>query len=221
MIAAERSGWNPGGARRKGRALLAAVFSLAAFGCATYPGTARPAAIDDLRQEGGWALLEDVPVVRQVSDQGCGAACASMVLWHWGVEATQEAIEAECADATTTGLRAVALRDAIRRRGLSAWLVAGSRADLEHEISRGRPVVVGLAKARGEGFSSHFAVVVGIHRDSGRVAAMDPGIGVTCDAAPGFDAEWSATSRVMLVVFRPEAESVTAAGSSTRKGSAR
>src|SRR5690349_17079574 len=127
---------------------LAAALSLA--GCALYPGTARPADLADLRLEEGWLLLDSVPYVPQVSDQGCGAACLAMVLGRWGEEASAAVLEAECAAAGQAGIRAADLRDAARRRGLSAFLFRGTVADLAHELSRGRPVVVGVVRTYGD-----------------------------------------------------------------------
>ena len=182
--------------------LALAAISLA--GCAIYPGTARPADLEDLRAEEGWILLDAVPFVPQVSEKGCGAACLAMVLGHWGDGTRVESIEAECAISEEDGIRASALRDAAKRRGLSAFLFQGNVADLEHELSRGRPVVVGLAKPNGSGFTSHFEVVVGLHPRQMRIAALDPAIGLTSDSLAGFEVEWRSTKGVTLVVFRPE-----------------
>jgi len=183
---------------------LAVVGGFSVLGCASYPGTARPASFDDLRREEGWLLLDSVPFVRQVTDMGCGAACLAMVLGHWGDGPAVEDLEKECAAPGQDGIRASDLRDAARRRGMAAFLLRGTLADLEHELSRGRPVVVGLAKPTGRGFLSHFEVVVGIHRDGGRIAMLDPARGLVCDSLPGFEAEWTPTKGVTLVVFLPE-----------------
>ena len=191
-------------------AVTAAFAAIASLGCAVYPGTARPASVEDLRGEEGWILLDSVPYVPQVSDKGCGAACLAMVFRHWGIETQVEALEEEFGDPVHEGIRASALRDAARRRGLSAYLFAGTAADLEHELSRGRPVVVGLAKPHDEGFTSHFEVVVGLHPAQQRIAALDPGIGLTCDSLTGFENEWMPTKGVMLVVFVPEPEVASA-----------
>ena len=185
--------------------LIAALAALASAGCALYPGTARPATLEDLREDEGWILLDSVPMVRQVSQKGCGAACLAMVLGHWGFESGAEELEAECAGPGTEGIRATALRDAARRRGLSAYLFSGTVADLEHELARGRPVLVGLAKANGDEFTAHFEVVVGLHPGRERIAALDPAVGLMRDSLAGFRSEWMATKGVMLVVFLPEA----------------
>ena len=184
--------------------LVAALAAISLAGCAIYPGTARPVDLEDLRAEEGWILLDAVPFVPQVSKKGCGAACLAMVLGHWGDGTRVESIETECVVAGQDGIRASALRDAARRRGLSAFLFEGSVADLEHELSRGRPVVVGVLKPDGAGFTSHFEVVVGLHPRRMRIAALDPAIGLTSDSLAGFEGEWKPTKGMTLVVFRSE-----------------
>ena len=193
--------------RRLARTFLGVAVIVAAIsfmGCAVYPGTARPTSLEELRREQGWILLDAVPFVPQVSRQGCGAACLAMVLDHWGVGAPAETLEKECAVDEQGGIQASALRDAARRRGLSAYLFQGTLADLHHELSRGRPVVVGVLKPRGDGFTSHFEVVVGLHPGRQRIAALDPAIGLTCDSLAGFEDEWLPAKGVTLVVFLQE-----------------
>lgn len=208
--------------RRPEFAVLAMAFAaLVSTGCALYPGSARPIALDDLRGEDGWTLLDSVPYVKQISEKGCGAACLSMVLGHWGFEAPVEALEEECGTPAKEGIRAAAMRDAARRRGLSAFLLAGSLADLEHELARGRPVVVGLAKPAGDAFTAHFEVVVGLHRGQGRIAVLDPALGLMHDSLAGFENEWKLTRGVMLVVFVPEAGTVLASRDGPEGGGSR
>jgi ABC-type bacteriocin/lantibiotic exporter with double-glycine peptidase domain len=185
-------------------ALVLAAAATSLLGCAVYPGTSRPASLEDLGREDGWILLDSVPFVRQVSEKGCGAACLAMVLGRWGSDAPVEALEGECGAAGREGIRASVLRDAARRRGLSAYLFQGSVADLRHELERGRPVVVGLHKPNGAGFTSHFEVVVGLHPGSRRIAVLDPAVGPMCDSLAGFEGEWRPTKGVTLVVFLPE-----------------
>jgi ABC-type bacteriocin/lantibiotic exporter with double-glycine peptidase domain len=206
---------------RVGPALSMALAAFSLLGCAVYPGTARPAAIEDLRGEEGWLLLDSVPYVQQVSQKGCGAACLAMVLDHWGSASPVESLEQECFVEGENGIRASALRDAAKRRGLSAFLFDGSMADLRHELSRGRPVVVGLAKPNGDEFTAHFEVVVGVHPGRKQVAALDPAIGLTCDSFEGFECEWRLTKGVTLVVFRPEAGPVFAVMDGNQGGGAR
>jgi ABC-type bacteriocin/lantibiotic exporter with double-glycine peptidase domain len=188
----------------------AALFG--ATGCVAYSrGTARETTYDDLRREDGWLLVDVAPIVRQESDDDCGAASLSTVLAVWGVDASAETLRKECAVADESGLRATSLRDAARRRGLSAFLLAGRVADLDHELRRGRPVLVGVVKSAGTVSVTHFEVVVGLHPGAARVAALDPARGLVCDALADFAGEWAATKGVTLVVFRPESKATTAA----------
>jgi len=198
-------------------ALLAAALAAAALpGCVVYPGTARPTTWDELRREEGWTLLDTVPFVAQRTEQDCGAASLAMVLARWGVDAPPEEIERECAEPGQDGLKASALRDAVRRRGLKAFVFAGRVEDLEHELALGRPVVVGLVKSIGPLVSSHFEVVVGLQPASGgnaarQIAALDPFRGLVRDSLDGFRGEWEATKGVTLVIFKPGAGPVALA----------
>ena len=184
--------------------LLAALSAFAAAGCVSmHPGSAEATTWEELRREPGWLLLDAVPFVPQEKDTDCGAAALSMALAHWGVDAPRATLEAECAVDGQEGLRAAALRDAAKRRGLQAFVFRGRVKDLEHELARGRPIVVGLLKSIGPLTLSHFEVVVGLHPGAGRVAALDPARGLVRDSLPAFSGEWAAAGDVTLVLFRP------------------
>src|SRR5262245_41872214 len=109
--------------------LLALVAAAGAAGCVVHPGSATTVTYDDLRRDSGWVLLEDVPFVPQETETDCGAAALSMVLARWGVDVPAATLRAECSVPGEEGIAAAALRDAARRRGLSAYLFAGSAAD--------------------------------------------------------------------------------------------
>jgi hypothetical protein len=47
---------------------------------------------------------------------------------------------------------------------------------------------------------SHYEVVIGMHRDSQRVATLDPALGMRQNSFAGFLTEWQATGAVLLVV---------------------
>jgi ABC-type bacteriocin/lantibiotic exporter with double-glycine peptidase domain len=181
---------------------LLPVLAAASAGCVVDAGTATPATYRELHERQGWILVDDVEYVAQESDQDCGAAALSSVLARWGVDVPAATLREECAVPGVEGLRAAELRDAARRRGLSAFVFEGTVADIEHELRRGRPVVVGLVKSLGPVSSSHFEVVVGL-LPAEEVAAIDPARGLVRDALPAFAAEWAATHGVTLVVFRP------------------
>ena len=185
--------------------LLLPVLAALSAGCVVDAGTATPASYSDLHEKEGWILVDGVEPVAQQTEQDCGAAALSTVLAHWGVDVPAAALREECTVPGVEGLRAAELRDAARRRGFSAFLLEGSVADLEHELRRGRPFVVGLVKSLGPWSSSHFEVVVGL-LPSEEVAAIDPAHGLMRDGLPAFAAEWAATKGVTLVVFRPAAK---------------
>lgn len=184
---------------------LVLVLAAAALpACVSHPGTAERTEIADLRGEEGWILLDGVRFVPQQSGRDCGAAALAMVLGHWGAEVPVETLAAECADGGTEGLRATALRDAARRRGLAAYLFAGRVSDLEHELRRGRPVVVGLVRQQAGLASSHYVVVVGLDPEGAQVAALDPARGPVRDSLAAFEGEWKLAQAATLVVFRRE-----------------
>jgi ABC-type bacteriocin/lantibiotic exporter with double-glycine peptidase domain len=193
------------------RHLALIVVAVAAAGCVAVSGSGRQATYEELQGQEGWVLLDAVPLVKQNSAQDCGAASLSMVFEHWGVDVPAETLAQECAVAGQEGLRAVALRDAARRRGFSAYLFAGRVADLEHELRRGRPVVVGVVKSAGPVSVAHFEVVVGLHPRAERVALLDPARGLVWNTVPEFAEEWAATKGVTLVVFRTEPRAAASA----------
>jgi ABC-type bacteriocin/lantibiotic exporter with double-glycine peptidase domain len=149
----------------------------------------------------GWTRVENIAEVRQASRQGCGAAALAMVLGHWGSRATQEEIWAASPPPPGQGMRADALRDFARRQGLQAFLVEGQTGDLDREVRRDRPVLVGLVKRRGRRAYPHYEVVVGINRERQRIVTLDPAGGPRESNMTTFTAEWAAAGRLTLVVF--------------------
>jgi hypothetical protein len=98
-----------------------------------------------------------------------------------------------------------ALRDFARRRGLQAFVVPGTWRDLEEQLGRGRPVMVGLLKPLWGGRAvAHFEVVVGFNRARRLVLTLDPARGLRENSAEGFAREWAPAGRVMLVVMPGE-----------------
>ena len=73
------------------------------------------------------------------------------------------------------GLRAATLRDLARRQGLQAFLIPGQLGDLERELQRRHPVLVGVVKRYGQRAYPHYEVVVGMSRRTQRILTLDPG----------------------------------------------
>jgi ABC-type bacteriocin/lantibiotic exporter with double-glycine peptidase domain len=146
-------------------------------------------------------MVEGVPTVRQLAREDCGAAALAMVLGYWELPVTREDISAANPPAPDRGIRAVALRDFARRRGLHAFLIEGEIADLNRELARHRPVLVGLMKRYGGRVYPHYEVVVGVSHQEQRVLTLDPAHGMRVNSREGFAAEWTAAGRLTLIVF--------------------
>jgi hypothetical protein len=100
-----------------------------------------------------------------------------------------------------TGLKAGLLRDIAIRQGLQAFLIQGQPGDLDREIHRRRPVMVGLMKRYFFRNYPHYEVVVGISRQKQRVLTLDPARGLRVNGRDGFAAEWAKAGQLTLVVF--------------------
>jgi ABC-type bacteriocin/lantibiotic exporter with double-glycine peptidase domain len=144
-----------------------------------------------------------VPEVRQSSRDTCGAAALAMVLGHHGLAVTEHEIASVSQPAGERGIRADALREFARSRGLQAFLVRGERTDLDRELVRGRPVLVGVMKRKGRRAYPHYEVVVGVHRERERIATLDPARGRRETSFERFTREWEAAGRLTLVVLPP------------------
>lgn len=184
------------------KTLSALALLLATTGCG-YLGSARPFDATEL----DWNAVRDIPFVRQNSQKDCGAAALSMVLGYWGIQTPISEIVAGCV-LQPEGIRAGDLRDYAKKKGLSAYLFEGKIEDLEKELSRGRPVVVGVVKPYAGKLILHYEVVVGLHRERRKILTLDPSSGWMCNTYEGFLMEWEATRRLTLVLFKVEATPV-------------
>ena len=171
-----------------------------AGGC--YHGTARSVTLAELGAAQSWERVVGVPEVRQVAREDCGAAALAMVLGYWGAPGTRNEIAAASSPAPERGIQAAALRDFARRQGLQAFVIEGRLDDLEREIRRHHPVVVGMMKRYARHAYPHYEVVVGIDRSNQRVLTLDPASGLRVNSREGFSAEWAAAHQVTLVVFK-------------------
>lgn len=188
-----------GGRARPGR--LVFVVCLLATGC--YSSLSRSITGAEAARGAGWDRVENVTEVRQSSREGCGAAALTMVLGHWGRAITQEEIWASNTPPPGEGMRADALRDFARGQGLQAFLVEGNTSDLEREIDRDRPVLVGVMKRQGRRAFPHYEVVVGFNSQRQRILTLDPASGPRERTIDAFTREWTAAGRLTLVVFPP------------------
>ena len=150
-----------------------------------------------------WLHATKFPLVSQEGRSDCGAAALSAVLSYWNLSAPPGEILRSCPPAAE-GIKAGELRDFARRKGLKAFLVEGKLADLETELSRKRPVLVGLALAQGEALITHYEVVVGVHRRDKRIVTLDPAQGWREWSWEDFDRVWSPARRLSLVCFQAD-----------------
>jgi ABC-type bacteriocin/lantibiotic exporter with double-glycine peptidase domain len=181
-------------------AVLAAALSLP--GCYTcYTGTATDASARQIAADRSWDIVPGVPFVGQKSDHDCGAAALAMVFSRWFGHESVDVVSA-LAPSSGAGIRVGALRDLARRRGLEAFVISGTLADLAQQIALGRPVVVGLAKPMSGGrAAAHYEVIVGLNRSRRLILSLDPARGLRQNTLEGFAREWIPTRRVTLIAF--------------------
>jgi hypothetical protein len=186
----------------------ALLLLMCAAGAGCYTGSARGvASLPDLERAPGWVLVRGVPFVHQQSDADCGAAAMAMALSYWGQPVTLEAMVA-ARPPHDGGIAAGELRDLARARGLQAFLVPGTFVDLDSQLRRGRPVVVGLAKPiTGNRALQHYEVVIGFNRAERRVLTWDPAQGLRENSVEGFAREWIPAHQLALILFPRPAES--------------
>ncbi len=198
---------------------LALLGFVLASGC--YLGSARTTTPSQLARDGGWEVVAAVPEVRQKAREDCGAAALAMVLRHWGYPVTGDEIVAANPPSHERGISAAALREFARRKGLQAFLIQGQLGDLDREIQRHRPVLVGVMKRYLFRYYPHYEVVVGINRQRQRILTLDPAHGFRVNSRDGFATEWARADQLTLIVFPravPGPRSATTWGESLASG---
>jgi len=166
-----------------------------------YLGSARNITPAELTKQGGWEVVRGVPEVRQVAREDCGAAALAMVLNYWGSSVTGDAIATLLRPAREHGIAAARLREFARHQGLQAFIIQGSQADLQREIERHRPILVGVVKRYILRSYPHYEVVVGINRQRQRILTLDPAHGLRVNGWDDFTTEWANAGHLALVVF--------------------
>jgi ABC-type bacteriocin/lantibiotic exporter with double-glycine peptidase domain len=115
------------------------------------------------------ATVLEVPVVRQQKD-GCGAASLAMVLDYWRAARPELALPRADPDALYRtlyspehqGIPAAALIRHLDQIGFNALPLKATRADIEDQLARGRPLIAALK----DGNRLHYVVVRGIEPDA-------------------------------------------------------
>jgi ABC-type bacteriocin/lantibiotic exporter with double-glycine peptidase domain len=183
--------------------LVLAVAAIALPGCTHYAGPAHAIEPSTIVENEGWQRVPQMTLVHQSGESDCGLAAVAMVLGRWSRPTGLAEVRAS-APPVGEGLRARQVRDLLRARGLRAFVIEGSLADLEHEIAAGRPVVVGTLKRLTDRTArSHYEVVVAIHRDRHRVVTLDPSLGWRETTYEGFESEWKLSGHTAIVALPP------------------
>lgn len=115
----------------------------------------------------------DVPFVAQVKN-GCGAASAAMLLRYWkGDSASVDSgqIMKELYSSPAEGIYASQLAKYLEKQGFLTFAFRGEWADLEHHLSKGRPLLVCLSE---EGPDLHYVVVAGVDWQAKTIFLNDP-----------------------------------------------
>jgi hypothetical protein len=177
-----------------------------ALGCASYQGQERTAHEGHIDAEAGWVRVASVPLVRQRAAWDCGLAALTMVLRYWSIAPDATSFEELTRVAVLEGrsIRAGELRAIARAHGAEAFLFHATLVDLEVELGRGRPVLVGEQKSTLGGSVAHYAVVIGVHPGSQRVLLLDPALGLRENSYADFELEWAPTGRLALLVVRAQ-----------------
>jgi ABC-type bacteriocin/lantibiotic exporter with double-glycine peptidase domain len=175
--------------RALARASIAGSVAIALVGLTacqlSYTGGAR--AVSPVELGTGWYRAAATPVVRQRQETDCGLAALAMVAGAWGRQWSVADLDHQLPP-TERGIKLGALRDLARARGLDAYAIRGSAQDLEHELSLGRPVLLGLLLPYDRNHNaSHYEVAVAIRPEDGTVVTIDPATG-----------EWRRRSRKVL-----------------------
>jgi ABC-type bacteriocin/lantibiotic exporter with double-glycine peptidase domain len=174
------------------------------LGACSYLGHARDFDPAALKRDAGWLSVPDVPLILQKDEKDCGAAALAMVLTYWGAATAPEEIGAAVPVEPDRGIKAKDLRSFAEGKGLKAFVIRGEVSDLEKELGKRRPVIVGLVKPFVDGARTHYEVVVGLHVEGGRVVTLDPAKGWRENSRAGFFEEWEPAGRLTMVAFRPE-----------------
>jgi ABC-type bacteriocin/lantibiotic exporter with double-glycine peptidase domain len=141
----------------------------------SYTGGAR--AVQQSELDGGWLRAAATPIVRQRSRTDCGLAALAMVAGAWGRTWTIDELGRQIKP-TAKGVKLGALRDLARQRGLEAYAISGKHEDLREELSKGRPVLLGLILPyESDRALSHYEVAIAMDPSDGSVITLDPSTG--------------------------------------------
>jgi ABC-type bacteriocin/lantibiotic exporter with double-glycine peptidase domain len=165
----------------------------------SYTGGARAVTAGELGA--GWYRAAETPVVRQRHETDCGLAALAMVAGTWGRQWSVAELSQQLPP-SDRGVKLGGLRDLARKHGLDAYAIKGRTTDLKHELSLGRPVLLGLMLPfDGDHNASHYEVAVAMNPRDGTVVTIDPASGQWRQRSKQvLDLEWKAAGFATLVV---------------------
>lgn len=147
----------------------------------------------------------DVPFVQQPKN-ACGPATIAMVMQYWhkqpGLQALDGGelpqIERSLQPRNHQGVRAPAMVRYFEQHGYRAFAFPGQWADLEQQVSEGRPLIVALKPAGDD--SLHYVVVAGVNDPERVVLLNDPAQRkLLKEDRAQFEHEWKATGNWTLL----------------------
>jgi predicted double-glycine peptidase len=153
-----------------------------------------------------WAQVADVTLVRQLGRSDCGSAALATALSHFDPRTDPAELRKALGPTDpqgTQGIPAGRLRDLARARGLQAYVIEATLADLAHEIDRGRPVLVGLYRVVGDRGYPHYEVVTGINAQQRQVLLADPANGWRKEDLAEFVRRWTPARNLAVVMLGP------------------
>ena len=149
----------------------------------------------------------DVPFVAQQKD-GCGAASIAMVMQYWqqhdalppSAAADYVQIDRSLQSKAAHGIYASDMVRYFEQNGYRVFAIAGTAADLERHLAKGRPVIAALKP--GAGLPLHYVVVAGLDPASHAVLLNDPAQRKLLKEDSGrFELEWAAAGHWMLLAL--------------------
>lgn len=148
-----------------------------------------------------WVRANTTPVVVQKQQRDCGLAALAMVAGAWGRTWSVD----DLAHRLPPGVHRIKLgmlRDLARQRGLEAFAIRATLADLRTELGKGRPVVLGLVLPHDDNKTrSHYEVAIALNTVDGTIITIDPATGDWMRRTPQvLDIEWKPAGYVALVV---------------------
>jgi ABC-type bacteriocin/lantibiotic exporter with double-glycine peptidase domain len=180
-------------------ASVVALIGLIASCAMPYKGGAR--AVHPTQLGAGWLEAAETPVVKQKHQADCGLAALAMVAGAWGRNWTVDDL-AHRVPPGKHGIKLGVLRDLARQRGLDAFAIKATRDDLQNELAKGRPVMLGLMLPHDRKSNrSHFEVAIAMNTQDGTIITIDPATGEWMRRSPKvLDIEWKAAGYAALVV---------------------